>query len=157
MNAMDLLGELKSRGVHLEVSEDRHRFSPRPIVSVNLLARMKEHKADLISILRQPDGKPGVHFGFKRDDWETPLASFDDSNLELDVCANWDSVVVDVDCAEQEWNKCITPPEACPQCGTLELWESLARNWHCVKCKPPTTAKRLRDFVVRKKQTKNRS
>ena len=31
----------------------------------------------------------------------------------------------------------ICPPDACAQCGTLELWQTLAGNWRCQRCHPP--------------------
>ncbi len=38
------------------------------------------------------------------------------------------------------WENCIEPPDPCPQCGTLELWQTLAGNWRCLHCDPPKTA-----------------
>jgi hypothetical protein len=45
----------------------------------------------------------------------------------------------------------------CPECGSLELWQSAAGDllglapgvWRCVKCDPPTRARRLRERIVR--------
>jgi len=30
------------------------------------------------------------------------------------------------------------PPDPCPDCNTLELWQTVAGNWRCMKCDPPT-------------------
>jgi hypothetical protein len=38
----------------------------------------------------------------------------------------------------------IDPPDPCPECGTLELWQTLAGNWRCLRCDPLTNARRLR-------------
>ncbi len=40
------------------------------------------------------------------------------------------------------WEQCIEPPDPCPQCGTLELWQTLVGNWRCMACDPPKTAMR---------------
>ncbi len=45
----------------------------------------------------------------------------------------------------------IDPPDPCPKCGTLELWQSLAGNWRCLRCDPPTKARRLRERTARLK------
>ena len=37
------------------------------------------------------------------------------------------------------------PPSPCSECGSLELWETLAGTWRCVHCDPPSTAVRLLD------------
>ena len=47
----------------------------------------------------------------------------------------------------------IDPPDPCPKCGTLELWQSLAGNWRCLRCDPPTKARRLRERAARLKRT----
>ncbi len=55
------------------------------------------------------------------------------------------------------WDDAIEPPDPCPKCGTLELWQSVAGDpfgqtpgtWRCVRCDPPTTARRLRELAVR--------
>ena len=45
----------------------------------------------------------------------------------------------------------IDPPDPCPKCGTLELWQSLAGNWRCLRCDPPTKARRPRERAARLK------
>ena len=45
----------------------------------------------------------------------------------------------------------IDPPDPCPECGTLELWQTLAGNWRCQQCDPPTTARRLLELAARLK------
>ena len=54
---------------------------------------------------------------------------------------------------------CIDPDKLtpCPTCGSLELWQAVAGDlfaqtpgrWYCLKCDPPTTARRLRARVAR--------
>ena len=41
------------------------------------------------------------------------------------------------------WEDAINPPAPCAKCGTLELWQTLAGNWRCLWCDPPTRARRL--------------
>ena len=45
----------------------------------------------------------------------------------------------------------IDPPDPCPNCGTLELWQTLAGNWRCERCDPPTKALRLMELAERLK------
>ena len=35
------------------------------------------------------------------------------------------------------------PPDPCSECGSLELWETFAGNWRCLRCDPPTESRRL--------------
>lgn len=37
----------------------------------------------------------------------------------------------------------IDPPDPCPECGTLELWQTLAGNWRCLRCDPPKKSRQL--------------
>ena len=40
-------------------------------------------------------------------------------------------------------------PDPCPQCGSLELWETMSGRWRCMKCDPPERAIRLLEKVER--------
>ena len=40
-------------------------------------------------------------------------------------------------------------PDPCAVCGSLELWETLAGNWRCRRCDPPTRAEQLRKDAAR--------
>ncbi len=42
--------------------------------------------------------------------------------------------------------------DPCPECGTLELWQTLAGNWRCLRCEPPTTSRRLLKLAARMKR-----
>jgi len=66
----------------------------------------------------------------------TPPLSFDD--------APWAD-----DPEHDESTEVIDPPDPCPECGTLELWQTLAGNWRCLRCDPPTKARRLRERAAR--------
>ena len=52
--------------------------------------------------------------------------------------------------------ECIDLPDPCPECGTLELWQTLAGNWRCLRCDPPTTARRLAKLAERLRRRKSR-
>lgn len=41
----------------------------------------------------------------------------------------------------------IDPPDPCPSCNSLMLWQTLAGNWRCQGCDPPHTSRRLRQEV----------
>jgi len=40
-------------------------------------------------------------------------------------------------------NDCIDPPDPCPDCGSLELWQTRAGNWRCLRCDPPIRSREL--------------
>jgi len=46
----------------------------------------------------------------------------------------------------------IEPFPPCPRCNSLELWQTLAGNWRCLRCDPPTTAIRVLEHVKRIRQ-----
>jgi len=50
-----------------------------------------------------------------------------------------------------QWETAIDPPAPCPECAGLELWQSMADNWRCLRCDPPTKARRLRKLAARLK------
>jgi hypothetical protein len=42
--------------------------------------------------------------------------------------------------------------EPCPRCGGWQAWRTLAGNWRCLRCDPPTTARRVAEAVERIRQ-----
>jgi hypothetical protein len=32
------------------------------------------------------------------------------------------------------WDSAIEPPDPCPKCGSLELWQDFGGKWHCQHC-----------------------
>jgi len=95
--------------------------------------------------------------------WPTPDSSAidpTDSNTALHA------IVEPVDDSEPEafvqdgWPlDSIDPDEVapCSECGTLELWQTLAGNWRCLRCDPPTTARRLRERAAQVKSDRTDS
>ena len=59
--------------------------------------------------------------------------------------------VDDPEAGDDEHIEVIDPPDPCPECGSLELWQTLTGNWRCLRCDPPTTARRLRERAARRK------
>lgn len=55
------------------------------------------------------------------------------------------------------WAAAVELPEPCERCGSLDQWLSLAGDlagvapgrWHCLRCNPPETARRLRGLAER--------
>ena len=37
----------------------------------------------------------------------------------------------------------------CSKCGSLELWQNPVRDWRCLGCDPPATAKRIKKTARR--------
>ena len=40
-------------------------------------------------------------------------------------------------------------PSPCPRCGLLEMWQTAAGTWRCLRCDPPKAAIRLLERVQR--------
>ena len=47
--------------------------------------------------------------------------------------------------------------DPCSECGTLELWQTLMGNWRCLRCDPPTKARRLRERAAQVKSDRSDS
>ena len=54
MTAMEILEELKRRGIFLEAHGDRLRFRPKEMVTSDLLEIMRARKVELLQALRVP-------------------------------------------------------------------------------------------------------
>jgi hypothetical protein len=50
-----------------------------------------------------------------------------------------------------EWEE-IDWPEPCGKCNKYNLWMTLAGNWRCRRCDPPTIAERVRKEAARLRQ-----
>lgn len=82
--AAELLNELSRRGVDVEARGDRLRYRPRSVVSPELAARIRSHKAELLSILtvERPAAasSPPIESGFR---FTSEIMDFGD------ICAGW--------------------------------------------------------------------
>jgi hypothetical protein len=139
--------DLEAVGVRRVIPEgDNLRLIPTVVIPAELLARLKAHKADLLAALR-PMGQP--HGDLRRGaDADLPGGAGGDpgdpdhaelvDRGERGLAAEEDVIPADV------------PP--CPRCGLLELWQTLAGDWRCLRCDPPTTAIRVLEHVQRIRQ-----
>lgn len=119
MTAFELLAECRKRQILLTVDgENLNIDAPPTALTPELLGKLKDQKCDLLAILRQEEQRESTG---KQD---TPTANGQDF---FDNC-----------------DELVDPPAACPKCQTLRLWQTLAGDWRCLKCDPPT---RWREFV----------
>ena len=157
MSAAELMTDLARLGIRFEAHGDRLRYSPRSAVTPDLADRMKAHKGELLAILRRDPEAPAIDLTDATQVWQAALDRLEgDPLFPPDVMkglraadARWAD---DPEAGEtDEGIEVIDPPDPCPKCGTLELWQSLAGNWRCLRCDPPTKAQRLRERAARLK------
>ena len=164
MNLASLITNLERLGIRLEAEGDRLRYFPRSALTPDLLDGLKAHKAELLPMLWSAaelgtceycgealtetptiDGFLNLEclgcdrcFGCRPSSAEIAARFAETRNKAISV-VNEESEVT----GEQ-----VVP---CPECGSLELWQSAAGDlfghmpgiWRCMKCDPPTTARRL--------------
>ena len=157
MSATQLIADLARLGIRIEAHGDRLRYSPRSAVTPDLAQRLKAHKSELLSILRRDPDATVIDLTNATAVWQAALDRLEgDPLFPPDVMeglraadARWAD---DPEAGEaDEAIEVIDPPDPCPKCGTLELWQSLAGNWRCLRCDPPTKARRLRERAARLK------
>ena len=150
MTAITLLNDLTRLQIQLKADGDRLRYAPRSAVTPALAEQIKAHKGELLEILRNPTAGREM----KPDEMASvsPAASEQlignqptcDTVTEHDLGPS----------GPDGWPvNCVDPAELtpCTECDTLELWQSLAGNWHCQNCKPPDKARQLRELAQRLK------
>ena len=174
MSEAELILDLGRLGIQLEADGERLRFFPRSALTPDLLARLKSHKAALLAMLRPTTEVAGIDRTGVAAVWQAALDRLEGNSLfppdEMEALraadVRWadDFPPVSEPLDSAGWpTDCIDPNELtpCPKCGTLELWQSVAGDlfglapgrWRCVKCDPPTTARRL---VEAKKRIRRR-
>ena len=162
MSAAQVMTDLARLGIRIEADGDRLRYSPRSVVTPDLTRRLKAHKGELMAILRSEappeDSEPTCC-------WcgSTRLVDGKQGRIWCDDCERvaWLVLPNKIIRADVASLKLINPPERCPECDGLELWESVAGDlfgrtpgkWRCLRCDPPTTARRLRERAARLKLT----
>ena len=163
MSTAQLMTYLTRLGIRIEAHGDRLRYSPRSAVTPDLANRMKAHKGELLAILRHDPKAPAIDLTDATQVWQAALDRLEgDPLFPPDVMeglratdARWAN---DPKAGETgEAIEVIDPPDPCPICGTLELWQSLAGDWRCLRCDPPTKAPRLRERAARLKNGRTNS
>ncbi len=154
----DLLADCDAHGIRLGIADDNGLAidAPKDALTPDLIARMKAHKADLLAVLRPaPDPAP-VNQTDAAAVWQAALDRLESDPLfPPDVMEDLraaDAVWADYPEAgelEDEGIEVIDPPDPCAECGTLELWQTLAGNWRCLRCDPPTKARRFAGTDIR--------
>jgi hypothetical protein len=182
----DLLADCDAHGVRLALADGGglEIDAPQDALTPDLLARLKAHKADLLAILRPAPEVAPVNQADAAAVWQAALDRLEgDPLFPPDVLeglraaeVRWIEESPDCDLATEPitdpigpdgWPvDCIDPDELtpCPKCGTLELWQSAAGDlfgltpgrWRCMKCDPPTAARRLAEAAERIRRRANR-
>jgi hypothetical protein len=124
---IEVLNKIKAAGGTIEVlGGDLRLRVPKGLLSSAERLLLAEHKVEIITLLA--DEKVV----------EAPVENTTDSTVEAVVNNMMDQ---DLDEPVEE----IVPPPACRQCGSLELWQTLAGTWRCLRCDPPIHARRLEE------------
>jgi len=153
VNAAELITDLARLRIRIEAHGDRLRYSPRSAVTPDLAERMKAHKPELLAML-QPEGDETQVADDLLDELarRTCLLGLDEAgglvmdDVPLDVAgAVMDheaelTRILRIEAASmaEAIDAIIDPPDPCQECGTLELWQTLAGNWRCLRCDPPS-------------------
>ncbi|REK17366.1 MAG: hypothetical protein DWQ37_06130 [Planctomycetota bacterium] len=166
MSATDLLKDLSLLGVRVEVVGDRLRYSPRSAMTPDLLARLDAQKAELLTMLRPAPDARHINRNDAAAVWQAAIDRLEDNpSFPLDVIQTLRAAQVRWANDEPNGEKpapdafgpdgwprdSIDPDEIdpCPTCGTLELWQTMAGNWRCMKCDPPTKSLQILELVAR--------
>jgi hypothetical protein len=181
----NLLADCDAHGIRLMPAGDGGLTidSPQDALTPGLLDRLKAHKADVLAFLRSIPDSPGIDPTDAAALWQAALDRLEGDPLfppglmenlrAADV--RWaDSSPTGEPTPESGepvspdgWPAdCIDPDELtpCPKCGTLELWQTAAGDlfgrtpgrWRCMKCDPPTAARRLAEAAERIRRQTNR-
>ena len=150
MTATTWIKDLAQLGIQLKADGDRLRYAPRSAVTPALAEQIKAHKGELLEILRNPRTCPEMT------PRETATASPAVSEQLGGHAPNCNAATEhDLGPSGPDgWPvNCVDPDELtpCRECNTLELWQSLAGNWHCHNCNPPDKARQLRELAQRLK------
>ena len=169
MNAVELLSDMGRLCIRLQARGGRLRYYPRSAVTPDLAERLKAHKPELLAILGHKADAPSIDPLDAAAVWNAALDRLEgDPIFSPDVMdalraadVHWasdESPTEPSDDSEPEslgpdgWPMDSIDPndfDPCPKCETLELWQTLAGNWRCQRCDPPTTARRLAERTER--------
>ena len=150
MTAITLIKDLARLGIQLKADGDRLRYAPRSAVTPALVEQIKAHKGELLEILRNPTACPEMTL---RDTASASPAASEQLSGNPPTCDTGTEHDLGP-LGPDGWPVNYVDPAGlttCPQCDTLELWQSLAGNWHCQNCNPPDKARQLRELAQRLK------
>jgi hypothetical protein len=160
MTTAALIEELQALGIELQPHGDALRFRPRDRVTPELLARMRDCKAELLAMLAsgpQPGNSgngdtthamtgetvvvsPTVPQDLPGDGPQDLQPDTDAGDwTERQTASGW--IVERIDAAGLE---IIDIPTPCPVCGGIVFWWDVADGQRCERCHPRTTGERLR-------------
>jgi hypothetical protein len=177
MSVAELLVDLTRLGIRLESHGDRLRYSPKAAVTSDLTERMKTYKGELLAMFGPKAGATDIHKSDAASVWQAALARLDGDPLfpsdlmealrsadahwaANDLRAKTVAEATPEALDKESWPAdCIDPDELtpCRTCGSLELWQTLAGNWRCQNCEPPTSAQRVSEAVERIRRRKRRT
>jgi hypothetical protein len=135
MNATELLSDLTRQGIRLEAQGERLRYFPRSAVTADLIERMKAHKGELLAMVAAKAGEAAGVSGRSVDHASKVVATGAPELIKSDV---WPAGSIAPDAITQ-----------CSECGSLELWQTVAGNWRCLRCDPPTVSRRLAERAAK--------
>jgi len=158
MSVSALITDLEELGIELGQEAGRIWYCPGSAMTAELKERMKSHNSDLLAMLRA-DRRIGesakelldemTRRGYVSRLTEADELEVDDVPVELagSVKAHEAELIsilrFETASVTGTLDALIDPPAPCQKCGSLELWETLARNWRCLRCDPPTKSRRL--------------
>ncbi len=167
----ELLAECDARGIRLSPDGDEGLSidAPQNALTPDLLARLKAHKADVLALLRPVRDAARIDLNDAAAVWQAAVEllqadpSFPPDLLEALRAANlqWaNDELVDEPGKHPATERIhlesplvesidVDELAPCSICGTLELWQTLAGNWRCLHCDPPTTSRRLAALSAR--------
>ena len=176
MSAAELLLDLGRLGIRLEADGERLRYCPRSALTPDLLARLKAYKIELLAMLR-PAAELGTCEDCGQSLTETPTFDgflnlecpgcdrcFGCRPLSSEIAARFAGAPEKAIPVFDDNSQVIGEVFLCPECGSLELWQSAAGDlfgltpgpWRCMKCDPPTAARRLAKAAERIRRRANR-
>ena len=167
---VSLLADCAARDIRLLPVGDHSLTidAPQHVLIPDLIHRIKSHKNEMRTIFDQEAATKNADLTDTAAVWQATLDRLDGDPLfpselmELLMSADvyWADDAPNCDTTTEHdlgpsgpdgWPvNCVDPAEltTCPQCDTLEPWQSMAGDWHCQNCKPPDKGRKLRALAT---------